>query len=76
MSEHPIFVIIATLILGYGLFSKLAEKSIITPPMVFVFTGFLASFFFFDMSKVGLHARAGFSRFGTNDFGYSSNCSA
>ncbi len=56
MSEYPIFVIIATLILGYGLFSKLAEKSIITPPMVFVFTGFLASFFFFDMSKVGLHA--------------------
>lgn len=56
MSEYPIFVIIATLILGYGLFSKLAEKSIITPPMVFVFTGLLASFFLFDISKVGLHA--------------------
>jgi sodium/hydrogen antiporter len=56
MSEYPIFVIIATLILGYGLFSKLAEKSIITPPMVFVFVGILASFFTFDSSKIGLHA--------------------
>jgi NhaP-type Na+/H+ or K+/H+ antiporter len=56
MSEYPIFIIIATLILGYGLFSKLAEKSIITPPMVFVFVGILASFFTFDSSKIGLHA--------------------
>jgi sodium/hydrogen antiporter len=56
MSEYPIFIIIASLILGYGLFSKLAEKSIITPPMVFVLVGLLASFFTFDTSKVGLHA--------------------
>ena len=56
MSEHPIFIIIAALILGYGLFSKLAEKSIITPPMIFVLVGLLASYFTFDTSKVGLHA--------------------
>jgi NhaP-type Na+/H+ or K+/H+ antiporter len=56
MSEYPIFVIIATLILGYGLFSKLAEKTIITPPMVFVFIGFIFSFYLFDITKVGLHA--------------------
>jgi hypothetical protein len=26
MSEYPVFIIIAALILGYGLFSKLAEN--------------------------------------------------
>lgn len=56
MSEHPIFAIAAALILGYGLFSKLAEKSIITPPMVFVFLGVIASFFTFDITKVGMNA--------------------
>jgi NhaP-type Na+/H+ or K+/H+ antiporter len=56
MSEYPIFVIVATLILGYGLFSKLAEKSIITPPMVFVFLGVIASLFTFDITKIGIHA--------------------
>lgn len=56
MSEYPIFIIAAILILGYGLFSKLAEKSIITPPMVFVFVGLFVSIFRFDVSEVGLHA--------------------
>jgi len=56
MSEYPIFIIAAVLILGYGLFSKQAEKSIITPPMVFVFIGLIVSFFRFDDTKVGLHA--------------------
>lgn len=56
MNEYPIFVIAALLILGYGLFSKLAEKSIISPPMVFVLVGLIVSIFRFDVSKVGLHA--------------------
>jgi len=56
MSEYPIFVIAAILILGYGLFSKLAEKSIITPAMVFVAVGLIVSIFRFDVSKVGIHA--------------------
>lgn len=56
MSEHPVFAIAAALILGYGLFSKLAEKSIVTPPMVFVFLGVIASFFTFDITKVGMNA--------------------
>lgn len=56
MNEYPIFIIAAILILGYGLFSKLAEKSIITPPMIFVIVGLIVSIFRFDVSKVGLHA--------------------
>lgn len=59
MSEHPVFAIAAALILGYGLFSKLAEKSIVTPPMVFVFLGVIASFFTFDITKVGMNAPEG-----------------
>ena len=42
MAEYPIFVFIAILILGYGIFSKLADKSIITAPMVFVSVGIIA----------------------------------
>jgi len=56
MSEYPIFVFTALMILLYGLFSKIAEKSIVTPPMVFVFIGFLASYFTFDFLKEGVEA--------------------
>lgn len=56
MNEYPIFVIVASLIIGYGLFSKLAEKSIITPPMVFVLVGLIVSIFRFDVAKTGLLA--------------------
>ena len=56
MNEYPIFIIAAILILGYGLFSKRAEKSIITPAMVFVLVGLFVSIFRFDVSEVGLHA--------------------
>jgi len=56
MTEYPIFVIAASLILGYGLFSKLAEKSIITPPMVFVFLGFIFSFFRSNFLEQGIYA--------------------
>ena len=45
MSEYPIFIFIAILILGYGIFSRLAEKSIVTAPMVFVVVGILTRYF-------------------------------
>lgn len=45
MLDHPIILLVAALILGYGLFSKLAERSIITAPMVFVTVGIIASQF-------------------------------
>jgi sodium/hydrogen antiporter len=56
MNEYPIFVFTALLILGYGIFSKLAEKTIITPPMVFVFVGWVASYFTVDFLNAGLRA--------------------
>lgn len=45
MLEHPVILLVAALILGYGLFSKLSEQSIITAPMVFVTVGLIASEF-------------------------------
>lgn len=45
MLEHPLILLVAGLILGYGIFSKLSEKSVITAPMVFVTVGLVASFF-------------------------------
>lgn len=39
MHEHQLFVLAAVLILSFGLFSKLAQRSIITAPMVFVSIG-------------------------------------
>jgi NhaP-type Na+/H+ or K+/H+ antiporter len=42
MNEYPIFIMVAVLILGYGIFSKLAEKSVVTAPMVFVAVGIIA----------------------------------
>jgi sodium/hydrogen antiporter len=56
MHDYPIFVFTALMILLYGLFSKIAEKSVITPPMVFVFIGLLASYFTFDFLKEGVEA--------------------
>ena len=41
--ESQTFVIIAVLILGFGLVSGRFQKSIITPPMVFVVFGMLMS---------------------------------
>ncbi|MBL7857584.1 MAG: sodium:proton antiporter [Cyclobacteriaceae bacterium] len=49
MTEHPMFTLIAMLILGYGLFSKLSSRSVITAPMVFVTVGLLISFFNIDL---------------------------
>ncbi len=53
MHEHPIIVFMALLILGYGFFSKKAENSIITAPMVFVIIGLLVSFFDLELLEEG-----------------------
>jgi len=53
MHDHPIVVFMALLILGYGLFSKKAENSIITAPMVFVIIGLLVSFFDLELLREG-----------------------
>ena len=58
MTEYPIFIYIAVLILAYGTFSKIAEKSMITPPMVFVLFGIIASFFRTDVFADGVNAPA------------------
>lgn len=44
MTDHPIIVFMALLLFGYGTFSKLADKSMITAPMVFVTVGMLVGF--------------------------------
>jgi len=56
MSEYPIFVFTALMILGYGLFSKILEKSVITAPIIFILAGILASFFPTDEFKEGINA--------------------
>jgi NhaP-type Na+/H+ or K+/H+ antiporter len=53
MTEYPIFIAMALLILGYGFFSKLSEKSLITAPMIFVGVGVLVSFFDFEFQAEG-----------------------
>ncbi len=53
MHDHPIVVFMALLILGYGLFSKKAENSIITAPMVFVVIGLMVSFFDMELLREG-----------------------
>jgi len=53
MTEHPIFTFMALLILGYGIFSKLSAKSVITAPMVFVTVGILISLFNIDLLQQG-----------------------
>lgn len=51
MIEHPIFAFIALLILGYGIFSNLSARSIITAPMVFVSVGLLVNIFNTDVAE-------------------------
>ncbi|MBL7845671.1 MAG: cation:proton antiporter [Cyclobacteriaceae bacterium] len=53
MLEHPIFVFMALMILGYGIFSKLSSKSIISAPMVFVAVGVLVSFLNIELLAEG-----------------------
>lgn len=56
MSDHPIIVFTALLILGYGVFSRLAERSVITAPMVFVIVGVLVSFAPVELLREGARA--------------------
>lgn len=56
MSEYPIFLFVALLIFGFGLFSKKSEESMITAPMVFVAIGLAASFLPIDFLKGGVSA--------------------
>lgn len=53
MLEHPIFVFMALMILGYGIFSKLSSKSILSAPMVFVAVGVLVSFLNIELLAEG-----------------------
>ena len=56
MTEYPIFVFTALLILVYGLFSKALEKTVITAPMAFAFVGIIVSYFSVDAFREGLNA--------------------
>jgi len=52
MHDHQALVLTAVLILIYGLFSKLSERSPISGPMVFVSVGVLVSSFALDMFEL------------------------
>lgn len=56
MSEYPIFAFLAFMILGYGLFSKISEKSVITAPMVFATVGIIIFLLTGDAFKEGIAA--------------------
>jgi len=56
MSEYPIIAFTALLILAFGIFSRLSEKSVITAQMVFVTIGVLASFFPVAILEQGINA--------------------
>jgi len=57
MHDYPVIVFTALLILGYGVFSKLTEKSIISAPMVFVIVGIIISFFVGEEWREGINAK-------------------
>ncbi len=54
MHEYPILIFAALLILVYGLFSRLSERSPVSAAMVFVSVGVLASPLGFDLIELGL----------------------
>lgn len=56
MLEYPVIVFTALLILGYGIFSKRAESSIITAPMVFVIVGIIISLYVGEEWREGINA--------------------
>jgi len=56
MHEFPIIIFAALLTFGFGLFSRLSERSPITAPMVFVTVGLLVSPFGIDVLKAGINA--------------------
>ena len=41
--NETLLILASSLILAYGAFSRLAERSVVTPPMVFMLTGMLVS---------------------------------
>jgi NhaP-type Na+/H+ or K+/H+ antiporter len=53
VSDHPIIAFTALLIILYGLVSRLAEKSPVTAPMIFVSVGVLASWFDVELVREG-----------------------
>ncbi len=57
MHDYPVIVFTALMILGYGIFSKLTEKSIISAPMVFVSVGIIISYFVGEEWREGINAR-------------------
>lgn len=56
MNEYPVIIFAALIILLYGLFSRLSEKSMITGPMVFISVGILMSFFVREDWREGITA--------------------
>ena len=58
MHEFPIIIFAALLTFGFGLFSRLSERSPITAPMVFVTVGLLVSPFGIEVLKAdeGFHS--------------------
>jgi len=56
MHDYPIIIFAALLAYLFGLFSKLAERSPITGPMVFVAVGILAGPLGFDWLEVSINA--------------------
>ncbi len=58
MHEYPILVFAALLMLVYGVFSRLSERSPISAPMVFVTVGMIASPLGLDVIEMGLTTNA------------------
>jgi NhaP-type Na+/H+ or K+/H+ antiporter len=57
MTEYPVIAFAAFLILAYGIFSKISEKSVVSAPMVFVSVGIFISFFVGESWKEGINAK-------------------
>jgi len=56
MNDHPVIIFAAAMIFIYGLFSKIADRSPVTAPMVFVAMGILVGplgLNFFDLEVRG-----------------------
>jgi sodium/hydrogen antiporter len=56
MHEFPIIIFAALLTFGFGLFSRLSDRSAVTAPMVFVTVGLIVSYFDSDFLKAGINA--------------------
>ncbi len=56
MHDYPVIIFAALVLLLFGLFSKLSEKSMITGPMVYISVGILMSFFIGEDWREGITA--------------------